>query len=31
VVENSFRASFLGEREKERLLSEVDAYFASIA
>jgi hypothetical protein len=31
VVENSFRASFLVEREKERLLSELDSYFASTA
>ena len=29
VVENSFRASFLGKSEKQRLLAEVEAYFAS--
>jgi adenosine deaminase len=28
VVENSFRASFLGQSEKQRLLAEVEAYFA---
>jgi hypothetical protein len=28
-VENSFRASFLGKSEKQRLLAEVEAYFAS--